>query len=164
VEVIVGEEVRSAEGEILGLFLTKDIARDLPAATTIGLIKEQGGIVGVPHPFDNLRLALHQEAIIANLEQIDFIEALNSRIVFPAHNQRALEFAREHKLPTSAASDAHSPREIGRSYVEMPPFSGRDGFLESLRVGRLSGRLSSPLIHLISRYARLCHRLGLIPR
>jgi predicted metal-dependent phosphoesterase TrpH len=164
VSVIVGEEVRSADGEILGLFLEKDIPRGLSAEKTIGLIKEQGGIVGVPHPFDKLRLALRQEAILAHIDEIDFIEALNSRIVFPAHNKQALDFAREHERPVSAASDAHSPREIGRSYVELPPFAGRDGFLEALRAGRLCGRLSSPLIHLVSRYARICHRLGLLPR
>jgi predicted metal-dependent phosphoesterase TrpH len=162
VEVIVGEEVRSADGEILGLFLEKDVPRGLPADRSIGLIKEQGGIVGIPHPFDHLRLALHEEAILANIGDIDFIEALNSRIVFATHNKRALEFARKHGLPVSAASDAHSPREVGRSYVEMPAFSGRDGFVAALRTGRLSGRLSSPLIHLVSRYARLGHRLGLI--
>jgi predicted metal-dependent phosphoesterase TrpH len=164
VEVIVGEEVRSADGEILGLFLEKDVPRGLPAAATIGLIKEQGGIVGVPHPFDRLRLALDEQSIIANIGAIDFVEALNSRIVFRAHNKLALEFARRHRLPASAASDAHSPREVGRSYVEMPRFSGRDGFLESLRKGRLTGSISSPFIHLVSRYARLGHRLGLFPR
>jgi predicted metal-dependent phosphoesterase TrpH len=163
VDVIVGEEVRSADGEILGLFLEKDIPRGLPAGETIALIKEQGGIVGIPHPFDRLRLALHRDAILAHIGEIDFIEAMNSRIVFPAHNRQALEFAREHGRPPSAGSDAHSPREIGRSYVEMPPFTSREGFLDSLRAGRLSGRLSSPLIHLVSRYARLCHRLGLLP-
>jgi predicted metal-dependent phosphoesterase TrpH len=164
VQVIVGEEVRSAEGEILGLFLEKDIPRGLPAAATIALIREQGGIVGVPHPFDRLRLALSEESALANIGEIDFIEALNSRIVFRSHNKLALEFARRHRLPTSAASDAHSPREVGRSYVEMARFGGRDEFLDSLRSGRLRGRISSPLIHLVSRYARLGHRLGLFPK
>jgi predicted metal-dependent phosphoesterase TrpH len=160
VEVIVGEEVRSADGEILGIFLSEEIPRALPGAETIARIKQQGGIVGVPHPFDHLRLALHEQQIMANIDDIDFIEALNSRIVFPTHNKRALEFARRHALPASAASDAHSPREVGRSYVEMPAFSGRDDFLAALREGRLAGRLSSPFIHLVSRYARVAHRLG----
>jgi len=161
--VIVGEEVRSSEGEILGLFLTKDVPRGLPARETIARIKEQGGLVGVPHPFDTLRSALREDVLLAEIHRIDFIEALNSRIVFPIHNKRALEFARKHKLPVSAASDAHSPREIGRSYVEMAPFSDPSEFLNSLSAGRLVGRLSSPLVHLISRYAMLQHKLGLLP-
>jgi hypothetical protein len=95
--------------------------------------------------------------------EIDFIEALNSRVVFAVHNKQALEFARRHGKPVSAASDAHSPREIGRSYVEMPPFTGPADFLASLRQGRLAGRLSSPLIHMVSRYATLRHKLGWKP-
>jgi len=162
-QVLVGEEVRTSDGELLGLFLSEDVPRGLPARETIARIKEQGGIVGIPHPFDTLRSALAEDQRISLVAEIDFIEALNSRIVFGVHNKRALEFARKHQLPVSAASDAHSPRELGRSYVEMPPFSGPGDFLESLRAGRLSGRLSSPLIHLVSRYAVLQHRLGWAP-
>lgn len=162
--VIVGEEVRTADGEILGLFLEKDIPRDLSAAETIDRIRDQGGVVGVPHPFDQLRSALKYERMLELVDRIDFIEALNARIVFPSHNQQALEFARKHGKPVSAASDAHSPREIGRCYVEMPAFTGRDGFLASLAQGTLAGRLSSPLIHMVSRYAKLRHALGWDPQ
>ena len=162
--VIVGEEVRSAEGEILGLFLTEDVPGGLSADETISRIKAQGGIVGVPHPFDSLRSALREDSLNKLVARIDFVEGLNSRIVFGVHNKRALEFARKHGLAVSAGSDAHSSREIGRSYVEMPPFSDREDFLVSLRAGRLSGRLSSPLIHLVSRYAVLRNKLGFTPR
>ena len=162
-QVIVGEEVRTADGEVLGLFLEEDIPRGLPARETIALIKAQGGIVGVPHPFDHLRSALNEAEMEALIAEIDFIEALNSRIVFAVHNKLALEFARRHDKPVSAASDAHSPREVGRSYVEMPPFTGPGDFLESLRQGRLVGRLSSPLIHVVSRYATIRHKLGWKP-
>jgi predicted metal-dependent phosphoesterase TrpH len=163
IQVIVGEEVRTADGEVLGLFLSGDIPRGLSAAETIRRIKDQGGIVGVPHPFDTLRSALHEDELAARTAEIDFIEALNSRIVFRVHNKRALEFARKHGLPVSAASDAHSPREIGRSYVEMPAFAGANDFIEALGKGSLVGRLSSPLIHMISRYAVIRHKLGLTP-
>ena len=91
--------------------------------------------------------------------EIDFVEALNSRVMFGVHNKRALEFARKHDLPVSAASDAHSPRELGRSYVEMPPFTDHSDFLAVARSGCSVGRLSSPLIHLVSRYATLRHKV-----
>ena len=162
-QVIVGEEVRTADGEVLGLFLTEDVPRGLSARETVALIKEQGGLVGVPHPFDHLRSALNEAEMEALIGEIDFIEALNSRIVFAVHNKLALEFARRHDKPVSAASDAHSAREVGRSYVEMPPFTGPGDFLDSLRSGRLVGRLSSPLIHMVSRYAKLRHALGWNP-
>ena len=163
VKVIVGEEVRTAEGEILGLFLTEDVPRDLLAGETIARIKDQGGLVGVPHPFDPARSALHAAALSQLAGQIDFIEGLNARIIFGTHNKQAQEFAREHDLPVSAASDAHSPGEVGRAFVQMPAFDGPGAFLESLRQGRLCGRLSSPLVHMISRYAVLRRWLGWTP-
>src|SRR5690242_17273178 len=79
--LLLGEEVRSADGEVLGLFLSEDVPRDLPASETIARIKHQGGIVGVPHPFDSLRSALREDVMLALIDQIDFIEALNARMV-----------------------------------------------------------------------------------
>ena len=91
--VIIGEEVRSKDGEILGLFLSDEIPKGLSAGDTIACIKNQGGIVGVPHPFDSLRSALREDALLAHIDQIDFIEGLNARMVFPSHNAKAREFA-----------------------------------------------------------------------
>ena len=161
--VIIGEEVKSADGEILGLFLSEDIPRDLPASETIARIKHQGGIVGVPHPFDSLRSALREDVLLALIDQIDFIEALNARMVFSSHNGKARAFASEHGLPVTAGSDAHSSSEVARVHVEMPPFEGPCDFIAALRRGRLTGRLSSPLVHLISRYAYLRRALGWKP-
>lgn len=162
-KVIVGEEVRSADGEILGLFLSEDIRRGLPAEETIEAIKAQGGIVGVPHPFDSLRSALDYERMKALVGRIDFIESYNARIVFRDHNKKAGRFAAEHGKPVSAASDAHSPREIGRAYIDIPDFEGPQEFLAALAEGRIGGRISSPLIHLVSRYAVLRRKLGWRP-
>ncbi len=161
--VIVGEEVRTAEGEILGLFLLADIPRGLSAAETIDRIESQGGIAGVPHPFDRFRSSLRHDVLNRLVGRVRFLEALNARIVFPSHNKMALEFAQKHDLPISAASDAHSRREVGRCYVEMPPFASSSDFVDSLRLGRLVGRPSSPLVHIMSRYATLRHRLGWRP-
>jgi len=161
--VIVGEEVRSAEGEILGLFLTGDIPQGLTGKETIDRIKSQGGVVGVPHPFDHMRSALDYQRMVALMGHIDFIETFNARIVFKSHNDDARRFAENNGLAKSAASDAHSPREIGRAYVEMAPFDGPTGFLDSLREGRTAGRISSPLIHMVSRFAVIRRRLGWRP-
>src|SRR5881296_1798179 len=106
--VIVGEEILTADREIIGLFLEEDIPRGLPAAETIKRVKSQGGIVGVPHPFDRLRRALREDVLRRLIDKIDYIEALNARIVFPANNREANEFAVEHGLPVSPGSDAHS--------------------------------------------------------
>jgi predicted metal-dependent phosphoesterase TrpH len=162
-EVIIGEEIRSADGEIIGLFLEKDVPRDLTASETIERVKSQGGLVGVPHPFDHLRLALREAEMRSLIDQIDFIETLNARMVFPSHNDKARAFALEHRKPMSAGSDAHSPWEVGRAYAEMRPFHSAQEFLANLRQGRLCGKLSTPLVHLISRYAKLRRRLGWRP-
>jgi predicted metal-dependent phosphoesterase TrpH len=158
--VIIGEEVKSADGEILGLFLQEEIPKGLPASETIARIKDQGGIVGVPHPYDSLRSALNKDAMLTLIGKIDFIEALNARMVFSAHNDKARDFAAAHALPTTAGSDAHSPWEVASCYVEMPSFEGPGDFIAALRQGRLKGRLSTPLVHLISRYAHLRRALG----
>jgi predicted metal-dependent phosphoesterase TrpH len=161
--VIIGEEVKSADGEILGLFLQEEVPKGLAASETIARIKEQGGLVGVPHPFDSLRSALSEDVMITLIDQIDFIEALNARMVFSAHNDKARDFAATHALPVTAGSDAHSPWEVGRCYVETPPFEGPRDFLAALHRGRLTGRLSTPFVHLISRYAYLRRALGWKP-
>jgi predicted metal-dependent phosphoesterase TrpH len=161
--VIIGEEVKSADGEIIGLFLSEEVPKGLAASETVARIKEQGGIVGVPHPFDSLRSALNTDVMLALIGQIDFIEALNARMVFSRHNDKAREFATTHALPTTAGSDAHSPWEVGQCYVEMPPFEGPRDFIAALRQGRLTGRLSTPFVHLISRYAHLRRALGWKP-
>jgi predicted metal-dependent phosphoesterase TrpH len=163
VRVIVGEEVRTADGEVLGLFLSQDIPRDLSAAETIERIHAQGGLVGAPHPFDPYRSGLRAEGLALVEGKLDFIEGLNARMVNGEHNDKAQEYAKAQGLPTSAASDAHSPREVGRCYVEMPHFETAAQFLESLRSGVLRGRLSSPLIHLVSRFATLRRALGWRP-
>ena len=161
--VIIGEEVRTADGEILGLFLSEKLPKGLSASETIAQIKHQGGIVGVPHPFDSLRSALREDVMLALIDQIDFIEALNARMVFSGHNDKARAFASAHDKPVSAGSDAHSPWEVGRCYVQMTAFEGPGGFLAALGQGRLGGRLSTPLVHLISRYAYLRRALGWRP-
>jgi predicted metal-dependent phosphoesterase TrpH len=161
--VIIGEEVRSRDGEILGLFLSEEIPKGLSAGETIARIKDQGGIVGVPHPFDSLRSALREDALLAYIDQIDFIEGLNARIVFSSHNDKAREFATARNIPVSAGSDAHSPWEVGRVWAVTPPFEGAADFVAALSHGRLVGRLSTPLVHLISRYAYLRRALGWKP-
>jgi predicted metal-dependent phosphoesterase TrpH len=163
VRVVVGEEVRTADGEVLGLFLSQDVPRGLSAVETIERIHSQGGLAGAPHPFDPYRSGLRAEGLRLVEGKLDFIEGLNARMVRGENNDQAQEFAKAHNMPMSAASDAHSPREIARCYVDMPDFGTPAQFLESLRAGKLQGQLSSPLIHLVSRYAMLRRALGWRP-
>ena len=123
-------------------------------------IKDQGGLVGVPHPFDRLRREpLRQAALERVLPQIDIIEAFNARVTVGSDNDRAARFAAEHGLACSAGSDAHSIGEVGRACVEMADFETPSEFLESLRNGKIDGRCSTPLVHLISTWAKVRGRL-----
>jgi predicted metal-dependent phosphoesterase TrpH len=163
-KVIIGEEVESSEGEIMGLFLLEEIPPGLSPEESVRRIKDQGGLVCIPHPFDRFRAEhLAEAALMRILPQVDIIEALNARTTLRGDNERAARFAQEHGLPVSAGSDAHWTRELGRACVEMPDFEGPQEFLQALAQGRIVGRVSSPLVHLWSRWAWLRRRLGWRP-
>lgn len=158
--VIVGEEIRTNVGEIIAYYLEEEVPKGLPLQETIARVREQGGVVGVPHPLDRLRReALGWVHLLTIIEQVDLLEVFNARTVFPSDNRRALSLARERGLLASAGSDAHIASEIGRAYVEMPAFNNKGGFLRSLARGQIVGSLTSPLIHLVSAWAKLIKRL-----
>ena len=151
--VIVGEEVSSRDGEIIGLFLEKPIPRDLPAEETIARIHDQGGIVSVPHPFSRNRLYhLKAGALERVHKQIDCIEVFNAREALMSDNRRADAYAKERGIPGAVGSDAHRASEIGRAWIEVDEFAGRDDFITALRSGEVHGRLTGQAIHLATRY------------
>jgi predicted metal-dependent phosphoesterase TrpH len=159
--VIVGEEVKTAEGvDIIGLFLTERIARGTPARETCEQIRAQGGLVYVPHPFAGGKGGGGR--ILREIEDlVDAVEGFNARIHDPSLNTRAVDWARARGLPLGAGSDAHTVREVGRAWVELPVFQHtRDGLLGALRHGRLEGMLSSHAVHLASTWAKLRKRIG----
>jgi predicted metal-dependent phosphoesterase TrpH len=153
VRVIVGEEVSSRDGEIIGLFLEKPIPRDLSAEETIARIHDQGGIVSIPHPFSRNRIYhIRREALERVSSQIDCIEVFNAREAFAADNRRAEAYAKERDIPGAVGSDAHRVSEIGRAWIEVDDFAGRDDFVAALRGGKVHGRLTGSAIHLATRY------------
>lgn len=150
--VIVGEEVSSRDGEIIGLFLDKPIPRDLSAEETIARIHDQGGLVSVPHPFSrNRRFHLRRPVLETVWPKIDCIEIFNAREVFTQDNVRAAAFAKEKGLPGAVGSDAHRASEIGRAWVEVEEFAGREDFIAALREGSVIGKLTGNYIHVLTR-------------
>ena len=160
--IIVGEEVKTREGyDVIGLFLRELIPKRTPARETCERIREQGGVVYIPHPFDTTRSgagAAHLEGIA---ELIDVVEVHNSRCLLPSLNASALRWADAHGKLRGAGSDAHTLAEIGSGFVETPPFEhSRDSFLAALAAGEVVGRTrSSPVYRLASTYAKLRKRL-----
>ncbi|MFH1087713.1 MAG: PHP domain-containing protein, partial [Chloroflexota bacterium] len=159
-QVIVGEEVLTSSGEIIGLFLTEQISSGLSAEEAIRRIRAQGGLVLLPHPCDRFRFAIFKDGVDeALLAQVDAIEVFNSRSLSPGSAEKARQVADEYNLPASAGSDAHTPHELGNAYVEMPDFKGKEDFLDSLRQGKIFARNSGLMVHVSSNLARLKKQL-----
>lgn len=143
--IIPGEEVRSREGEIMGLFLQEEIPPGLSAEETMREIRRQGGLVCVPHPFDYIKLhRLTARRLLELSELIDCLEAINGKPRWWWANRKALSFAYRHGFLATAGSDAHRAEEVGRGWVEMEAFSGPAEFLFRLREASLHGRRHSP--------------------
>jgi hypothetical protein len=117
--IIVGEEVKTADGDLICTFLERAIPPGLSAAETVAEARAQGGLVGIPHPFDRMRGSLLKDAKMASLVGlVDWVEGHNARLVGNGNDQ-AIAFAAEHERPIVAVSDAHSVTEVGVAYTAM---------------------------------------------
>jgi predicted metal-dependent phosphoesterase TrpH len=140
VRVVVGEEIRTPDGDVIGLFLTERIPYVLPLAEVIGRIKAQQALVYVPHPFDLARSSLGR--VLPGLcaeGAVDIIEVFNAKIRDDALNEQAAGLARAFGLPGGAGSDAHDAPGVGAAYLEIPDFDGPAGFLAALAEAKLTG-------------------------
>jgi hypothetical protein len=147
-QVIVGEEITTADGELVGLYLSERVAPGQSAEHSIDLIHEQGGLAYVPHPFSrNRRRHLRRSVLDLVAPKLDIVEVFNAREVASSSNVRALAFAREHDLPGGVGSDSHRRIEIGRAYVDVAPFASPQELLVALREGKVTGTLSGIGIH-----------------
>ncbi len=159
--VIVGEEIKTTGGDIIGLFLQEVVPPGLSPQAAAEHVKAQGGLVSIPHPFDRFRgSALRSEALEEVLPLADIVEGFNARNALGSADRRAMALANEHKLAICAVSDAHAAFEVGRTYVLMPEFDGTaQGFLACLRQGNMVTHRSSPLVHVITTCQKLKKRL-----
>jgi predicted metal-dependent phosphoesterase TrpH len=154
--VILGEEVSTADGEVVGLFLSTTIPRGLSANETADEIHRQGGLVSIPHPFDPFRNAHIRESPLRNLAEagkIDMVEVFNCRVTLQRHNVAAAEFAARYGIPGIAASDTHSGIEVAMAFNAMPAFSSADELRAALHENDWHASRSTVLIHLTTRWA-----------
>lgn len=176
VRVIVGEEIRTTAGELLGLFLSELVPPGLEPLETIARVRAQGGLVCMPHPFSRWpvarpfslgyrngstfvpdgRLQRMNGLLTQNvLQAVDMIEVMNARTPFSSNLTAARHLAELYSVPGTAGSDAHTAREIGRARTEMAEFSDAGSFLEAMREARATGVQSSFLVHFSSTWVKL---------
>lgn len=160
--VIVGEEIRTREGpDLIGIFLTELIPKFTPIREACQRIREQGGVVYVPHPFDARRRG-GGELLDGIADLVDVVEAHNARTFSPEINARGEAWALARGKLLGAGSDAHTLGEIGTACVEVPAFEpNRDAFLAALRDATLVRGTSSFLVTVWSTYATV--RKKIIP-
>ena len=139
INTIVGEEIKTQEGEIIGLFLKRNIPCKDKEGNRISLkkaieqIRKQDGLVFAPHPFDILRLGIGRSNIEKYKDQIDAFEVFNSRTKISLFNRKCEDYVQKHDLTPFIGSDAHTAREIPNSIIEMNDFGSKEEFLRNLK-------------------------------
>jgi hypothetical protein len=142
--VIPGEEVKTdGQGEVIGLFLQREIPRGMSFGDTVAAIREQDGLVYVPHPFDRLHAIPDPRTLHRHVADIDVLEVYNARLLFEGYNDEALRFARKYNLTMGAGSDAHVLQGVGTGALRMRAFRDPEEFLISLRTAEVLRRPKS---------------------
>jgi predicted metal-dependent phosphoesterase TrpH len=158
--VIPGEEVKTAEGiDVIGLYLKEEIPKGTPARKVCADIREQGGLVYLPHPYARGKggAGRYAEELA---DHADIIEVFNARLHYMALNQAAADLASRRNLPAGSGSDAHSLWEVGGAYVELPAHPNEPGaLLAALRSARVCGVPAPRVVHLVSTFAKIAKRV-----
>jgi hypothetical protein len=158
-EVIVGEEVRTADGDLIAVFLDRAVPPGMSAPETVAAVREQGGLVGIPHPFDRFRGRIGRTERMGEIVPlVDWIETHNARLV-GGGNERAAEFAREHGVPGVAVSDAHTVLEVGVAYTVVEGDSSTpDGLRAALGSVQLVPGRASIVVRAMTPLAKVVQR------
>lgn len=151
--IIVGEEIQTSRGEILAVYVTREVPRDLEPKETIKRLRDQGAFISVSHPFDPHR-GWTLKDFLEIVDLVDAIEVFNARCYKSEWNMQALVFAEEHGLAGTVGSDSHSLYEIGGAGILLPAFKTADELRKVIGHGQVEAELASPFVHLGSRYAR----------
>jgi len=158
--VIIGEEIETTQGEILGYFMTEYIPPGLEPLEVIRRLRIQGAVISIAHPFDRVRNAhWTAEGLLTIAPHIDAIEVFNARCLTNRPNKLAAAFAQAQGLLNTVGSDAHSLVEVGRATQLMPFFTDASGFLSALKQAQAKTQLSPAYVHFFSTFAKLARKL-----
>lgn len=161
--VIVGQEIRTSAGDMIGLYLIEPVPAGLAPADTARRIREQGGLVGLPHPFDRFRSSAGRQTDKADLEELfglaDYAEVFNARVVGGRGNEQAALAAHRHGISGVAVSDAHTVLEVGVSYtIADGPIESADDLRRALVGAQLVMSRGSYLARAAMPFAKLVQR------
>lgn len=141
--IIVGEEIMTTAGEIIGLYLTELIPPHLTPQKTIKAIKDQGGIVYIPHPFETVRKGLHPAVLDELVDDVDIIEICNGRAFFQNKSEQAVVWTRLNNKIGAASSDAHGFQGLGATYTTVNTMPTKETLLDLMKNGvPMTGRPS----------------------
>jgi len=149
---ILAEEILTSDGEIIGAFLSEEIPPYLSAEETMDSIRDQGAVAIVPHPFCSFRCSVIRASVLDRIvHRVDIIEGFNGRAVDERDNYSARRYAVLHNKPVSAGSDAHTPEELGLTYVAMQAFSSPSELIRAIRTAEIHFRRAFPTTHPVNR-------------
>jgi len=163
VNVIIGEEVTTSQGHLIGLFLTEWIRPGMSALDTAKAIRAQGGLVLLPHPFVRAFGCGIGEAVWKMSEWIDAVEVNNAQNLSRRADRLAREFAETYDLPQYVGADSHMNSSIAPCYQTMPEARDPQSFLRALRQAELV-RGHHPLSYFVSTGWRVMLALARRPQ
>lgn len=138
--IIVGEEISTREGEIIGLFLKEAIPSGLSALEVVQAIHKQDGLVYVPHPFETVRHGVSATVLEHIMEEVDIIEIYNGRAIFQNKGPQATTVARLNNKPGAASSDAHGAKGLGCAYSQLKHKPTSKNLVDELQTAHLMMR------------------------
>ncbi len=144
VRVIVGEEISTTEGHLIGLFLKRFIEPGMSPEETVAAIREQGGLVFAPHPFATLCDNSLGRAVERLSDRLDAVEVFNAQNVLTWQDRAAARFASAAGLTPYVGIDGHLTGPLAPAYQLLPEFDGPRGFLAALRQAEFVSRRFGP--------------------
>jgi predicted metal-dependent phosphoesterase TrpH len=159
--IIVGEEITTGEGEIIGLFLSERIEPGLSVIETVARIKAQNGLVYIPHPFETLRSGLQEEVLNTIIEDIDVVEIFNARGRWRGKSGKATEFAHGNSLAGASASDAHCRLGLGSAFSTVSELPEAKNLVKILKSGKNEKKYASVASYICPGLNRVKNKLFL---
>ncbi len=160
-KVIVGEEIMTLDGEVIGLFLTRRVEPNRSLESTIKDIKAQDAIVYIPHPFETVRSGVSRISLDRIRDQIDIVESANGRAYFQNRGPEAHTWARVQSVPVLASSDAHHAKALGKTYSILNEIPDKQQLISLARTARkiyTRPTLADMLAPKLNRFKKLIQR------